>query len=231
MLKIVVCDDEAEICKNISLIIERLTCNNKLSKAEVLVCYNGESLLKENDIDLVLLDIDMPGMSGMEAAARLSERKNAPLIVFVTAHDELVYDSFKYHPFAFVRKKYLEEELTQVLMDCKKEFDSRDKYFSFKSGGDTVKLLSSDIMYFEAEANYLIIHIANETYRMRATISGIEDNLKNEGFIRIHKGFLVNQEHIRTLKQGEVVLESGDMLPIGKAYAASAKASILRYMR
>ncbi len=231
MLKIVVCDDETEICKNISLIIERLTCNNKLSKAEVLVCYNGESLLKENDIDLVLLDIDMPGMSGMEAAARLSERKNAPLIVFVTAHDELVYDSFKYHPFAFVRKKYLEEELKQVLMDCKKEFDSRDKYFSFKSGGDTVKLLSSDIMYFEAEANYLIIHIANETYRMRATISGIEDNLKNEDFIRIHKGFLVNQEHIRTLKQEEVVLESGDMLPIGKAYAASAKASILRYMR
>ena len=71
MLKIVVCDDEAEICKNISLIIERLTCNNKLSKAEVLVCYNGESLLKENDIDLVLLDIDMPGMSGIDVAARL----------------------------------------------------------------------------------------------------------------------------------------------------------------
>lgn len=230
-MKIVVCDDEAEICENIKQIIDWMISEGLFPKSEMLICYNGESLLKEECIDLVLLDIDMPGMSGMEVALHLSERKNPPLIVFVTAHDELVYDSFRYHPFAFVRKKYLEEELVQVLKDCKKEFDNRDRFFSFKSGGDTVKLSFSHILYFEAEANYLIIHTENETYRMRTTMSGIENDLKNEGFIRIHKGFLVNQEHIRTLKQEEVVLETDDILPIGKAYAANAKASILRYMR
>ena len=229
MIKIAVCDDEIKIIEDINRMIKKHQPN-----AGVATYSNGESLLKameEDSYDVVLLDIDMPGLSGMDVAAAMTEDKKKSLIVFVTAHDELVYDSFKYHPFAFVRKKYLEEELISVLKDCQKEIESKDRHFLFKSEGKIVSLVTQDITYFEAEANYLVIHEKNTIYRMRGTMTSVENRLRNDGWVRIHKGFLVNQEHIRTLKMEEVSLDTNEKLPIGKAYADEAKKSILRYMR
>jgi DNA-binding LytR/AlgR family response regulator len=173
----------------------------------------------------------MPGISGMEVAAALTREKVSTLIVFVTAHDELVYDSFKYHPFAFVRKKFLEEELKTVLSDCEKQLESRNKNFVFQNASKLVTLSQSDILYFEGQANYLAIHTTSDEYKMRSTMAGVEKELKDSDFLRIHKGFLVNLEHIRVLKTEELELDNGTVLPIGKSYSEAAKKSILKYMR
>ena len=229
MVKISVCDDETKIIEDIKRIIEK-----EITDAEISAYTDGDSLLKrmeEDKYDIVLLDIDMPGMSGMDVAASMAENKKKSLIVFVTAHDELVYDSFRYHPFAFVRKTYLEEELIAVLKDCQKEIESKESHFLFKSEGKNISILTQDILYFEAEANYLVIHEKNAVYRMRSTMTNVENSLRNDGFVRIHKGFLVNQEHIRTMNMEEVTLDTGEKLPMGKSYANEAKTSILRYMR
>ena len=133
-MNIAICDDEIKIQEEIAAFI-----NKDFSRSRVTYFSDGESFLAsirgcpENLPDLLLLDIDMPGISGMEVAAALAEEKARTLIVFVTAHDELVYDSFKYHPFAFVRKKFLEEELLSVLADCQKEIEGRNKRFIFQN--------------------------------------------------------------------------------------------------
>ena len=231
-MKIAVCDDESKILEEIAAFIEK-----EFPGSRVLTFSDGKSFLsslKESSAaepDLLLIDIDMPGMSGMEVAAALAEEKTRTLIVFVTAHDELVYDSFKYHPFAFVRKKYLEDELRAVLKDCQKEIDGRSRRFVFQNGGQTINLAQSEILYFEGQANYLAIHTAGGEFRMRSTMAAIEEELKNKGFLRIHKGFLVNLEHVKILKTENLELDNGELLPIGKSYSDEAKKSILRYMR
>lgn len=231
-MKIAVCDDESKILEEIAAFIEK-----EFPGSRVLTFSDGKSFLssiKESSAaepDLLLIDIDMPGMSGMEVAAALAEEKSRSLIVFVTAHDELVYDSFKYHPFAFVRKKYLEDELRAVLKDCQKEIDGRSRRFVFQNGGQTINLAQSEILYFEGQANYLAIHTAGGEFRMRSTMAAIEEELKNKGFLRIHKGFLVNLEHVKILKTENLELDNGELLPIGKSYSDEAKKSILRYMR
>ena len=83
--------------------------------------------LEKDGCDLLLLDIDMPEMNGMEIAKCLTDLLQKPLLVFVTSHDELVYDSLLYHPFGFIRKAYLEQELEKILSDCKREIASREK--------------------------------------------------------------------------------------------------------
>ena len=134
-MKIAVCDDESKILEEIAAFIEK-----EFPGSRVLTFSDGQSFLSavksapEKEPEVLLIDIDMPGMSGMEVAAALAEEKSRTLIVFVTAHDELVYDSFKYHPFAFVRKKYLEDELRAVLKDCQKEIDGRSRRFVFQRG-------------------------------------------------------------------------------------------------
>lgn len=227
-MKIAVCDDEGKILEEITAFIEK---EFPLSKVQSF--QNGNSFLSSSEErpDLLLADIDMPGMSGMEVAAALASEKAQTLIVFVTAHDELVYDSFKYHPFAFVRKKFLEEELLSVLKDCQKEIDGRNKRFIFQSGSQTINLAQSEILYFEGQANYLAIHAAGGEFRMRSTMTAVEKELENCGFLRIHKGFLVNLEHVKILKTEELELDDGQVLPIGKSYSDAAKKSILRFMR
>lgn len=228
MISIAVCDDESKMIENIKRIVSA-----QLPESLVYAYKSGEDLLADvaqHTFDVVLLDIDMPGMSGMDVAAVLTEQKSKALIVFVTAHDELVYDSFKYHPFAFVRKSYLEKELIRTLTDCSKELEGRDKHFVFKTDGKTVSLSYEDILYFESESNYLIIHLQDDSYRMRSTMTAVENELTAAGFIRIHKGFLVNREHIRLFNMDEMTLDNAEKLPMGKAYAGAARTEILRYM-
>ena len=231
-MNIAVCDDENKILEEIAAFIEK-----EFPGSRVEVFSDGQSFLtavksaSNDEPDLLLIDIDMPGMSGMEVAAALTEEKSRTLIVFVTAHDELVYDSFKYHPFAFVRKKYLEEELRGVLKDCQKEIDSRNKQFIFQNASQTINLAQSEILYFEGQANYLAIHTTGDEYRMRSTMTAVEKELENCGFLRIHKGFLVNLEHVKILKSENLELDNGELLPIGKSYSDEAKKSILRFMR
>ena len=233
-MNIAVCDDEGKILEEIAAFIEKDFPGNK-----VQTFSDGETFLAavraapESEPELLLLDIDIPGMTGMELAAELTSEKVRTLIVFVTAHDELVYDSFKYHPFAFVRKKFLQEELRNVLLDCQKEIDMRTskKRFVFQNGSQLVNLAQSEILYFEGQANYLAIHTVDGEYRMRSTMSAVEKELGDSGFLRIHKGFLVNLEHVRILKTEGLELDSGGLLPIGKSYSEAAKKSILRFMR
>ena len=227
-MKIAVCDDENKIVEEITSFIKK-----DFPSSEVSAYSDGESFLAspEERPEVLLLDIDMPGISGMEVAATLTREKVQTLIVFVTAHDELVYDSFKYHPFAFVRKKFLEKELKTVLTDCEKQLVSRNKNFVFQNASKLVTLAQSDILYFEGQANYLAIHTISDEYKMRSTMTGVEKELEDSDFLRIHKGFLVNLEHIRVLKTEELELDNGTVLPIGKSYSEAAKKSILRYMR
>ena len=227
-MKIAVCDDENKIVEEITSFIKK-----EFPLSEVKAFSDGETFLasSEERPEVLLLDIDMPGISGMEVAAALAQEKVHTLIVFVTAHDELVYDSFKYHPFAFVRKKFLEEELKSVLSDCEKQLESRKKNFVFQNASRLVTLTQSEILYFEGQANYLAIHTTSGEYKMRSTMAGVEKELEDSDFLRIHKGFLVNLEHIRVLKTEELELDNGTVLPIGKSYSEAAKKSILRYMR
>ena len=231
-MKIAVCDDESKILEEITTFIQK---EFPLNKTEAF--SDGQTFLSSlkastgREPDVLLIDIDMPGMNGMEVAAALAQEKAQTLIVFVTAHDELVYDSFKYHPFAFVRKKYLEVELRSVLKDCQKEIDSRSKRFVFQNASQTINLAQNEILYFEGQANYLAIHTTGDEYRMRSTMTAVEKELENSGFLRIHKGFLVNLAHIKILKSENLELDNGELLPIGKSYSDEAKKSILRYMR
>ncbi|MBP3754004.1 MAG: response regulator transcription factor [Lachnospiraceae bacterium] len=226
-MKIAVCDDETKILEDIKGIILKL-----YPEDDVNLFSSGEVFLGSGEKpDVLLLDIDMPGMSGMDVASKLAEKETDALIVFVTAHDELVYDSFKYHPFAFVRKTYLQDELSGVLKDCRLKIDKKNKHYVFKTGSETVSLSLDEILYFESLANYLTIKTKTLEYKTRSTISGVESELGKNDFLRIHKGFLVNLEHIKTVKSDELLLDNDEVLPIGKSYSEEARRVILKYMR
>jgi len=91
--------------------------------------------------------------------------------------------------------------------------------------------LLSQILFFEADGNYLKVCAKDGEYRMRSTITAVENSLGTYGYIRVHKGFLVNQQSIRMFGSEEIRLENGAVLPLGKTYAETAKKVFMKYMR
>ncbi len=228
-MQIYICDDEPKIVSDIAGKVAALLPENEVR----LFSSGGELLsgLKENTCDLLLLDIDMPELTGLQVARELTALKKKPLLVFVTGHDELVYDSFQYHPFAFLRKSRFDAEIEKVLQDCVRELGEKERHFCFRSDGKDVCLLLEDILYFEAEGNYLKIVTEKEIYRFRSTLTAVEHTLRNCGFLRIHKGFFVNQASVKLLNSEEATLQNNITLPIGKSYTKTVREQLLRYMR
>ncbi len=226
---IYLCDDEGQILQDMAAGVRDMQPDS------LVRCFEGSEALWEalgtEPCDVLCLDIDMPGTNGLELAGRMEQLDARPLLVFVTGHDELVYDSMKYHPFGFVRKAYFAEEMEKLLADCQEELESRERHFSFQSGAERVRLPLTEILFFESEGNYVKLFArAGEPYRFRDTLHSLEAALSHEGFIRIHKGFLVNQRAVRVLRGNEAQLEDGVCLPVGKSYMQGAKSRLMRYM-
>lgn len=230
-MRVFLCDDELKMQREIQEKIIRLC-----PTAQVVTCDSGAELLKileekETVCDVLFLDIDMPTMTGMEVAEHLKNLMKKPLLVFVTNHDELVYESFQYHPFGFIRKQFLEQELEKVLVDCQRELDQNEKHFNFRTVEGEVCLPLLEIFYFESVGNYVKIYTGSEVYRVRSTMMAMENAVSTQGFLRLHKGFLVNQAAIRLFGTETVELLDGKILPVGKVYGENAKQQFMRYLR
>lgn len=227
-MRIYICDDEPQVAKQIGQFVQECMPESRIAEPE-----NAEELfilLQKQDCDVLLLDIDMPEITGLEVAKWLEDLKQKPLLVFVTSHDELVYDSLQYHPFGFVRKGFLEAELPKILADCRKELNSKKQRYHFRTAEGEVSLLVEEIQYFEAEGNYLQVYTKKKSYRFRETMSAVQGALEPQGFVRVHRGFLVNQAVVELLGTDELKLADGSSIPIGRNYGEAAKKQIMRYM-
>ena len=231
-MRIAVCDDEQKVAGEIADRISGVL-KAEAQEAQIDVFDAGSALwerLCSEEYELVFLDIDMPDISGMDIAAKMMELGDKPLLVFVTSHDELVYDSLKFHPFGFVRKHLLGEELPNVLRDCIRNLEKQKRDYFFQTPAGMGKVPLDTILYFEADGNYLRLVTSEGEYRFRETLYGVESALAELGFVRIHKGFLVNQAAVQMLGREELVMTSKETLPIGKSYAQEAKRKLMRYM-
>lgn len=232
MLKIALCDDELKICGLYRDKIQRWMEENGIESAISIYSKPQEFLtdLQKTAYSLVFLDIDMPGISGLQIAGEMKSMAQRPLLIFVTNQDALVYQTFQYHPFGFIRKSFLGEELSVVLGQAVEELRNRQRRYTFKCEKETITVQLSDIMYLEAEGNYIMLHAKETVYRIRETMTNVEKELETKGFVRIHKGFLVNEEAVYRIGSDDVTLADGVVLPIGRSNKEQAKEKLMRYL-
>ncbi len=191
-------------------------------------------LLKTQQPDILFLDIDMPYFSGMDIAGFILEKKIRTILVFVTSHDALVYQSFAYRPFGFIRKTHMDTELPELAERMKRELDDRKKELIITKGQEIIRILIGDIVYMESEGNYLNIVTRKETFRVRETMTNMEKELANKRFIRCHKGYLVNSQFIIKVKSAELETADGNnsrIIPVGRSYEKDLRKKIMECIR
>jgi two-component system, LytTR family, response regulator len=209
----------------------------------------GEGSTAQETIDLVrntkpqllFLDIQMPGMDGLDVAAALcSGDTPGPYIIFTTAHDQYALRAFEVHAVDYLLKPFSRERLSSAVECARKQIQlanqppvgtphlghSGNRHATrivFKSRGRIVFLPVSDIRWISAEENYVRIRTSSETHLLRETMARLQEKLDPEVFLRVHRSSIVNLQYVkevRTETDGEyaVVLVTGDKLTMSRSY-------------
>ncbi|MBD5543453.1 MAG: response regulator transcription factor [Lachnospiraceae bacterium] len=239
ILRIAVCDDDKAMLSVISSQLDRIFLEKGIP-VHIELFSEGKHLLechKTTPFQAVFLDISMPDIDGFQAAEELKERNKEISIIFVTSREELVYESFDYQPFHFIRKENgesLEAQLVHVVEKLKEYKKSYGKINITLPYGTVEEIAVSDIVVVQSEKNYLEYELADEeTLRVRESLNAAEEKLKEYDFIRISSRTLVNLSYVGRIreKEGAVILKDGYSYSLSRNYKKSVVAAYMKYLR
>ena len=232
-LNIAICDDNETDIKYIGKIIKKEFAAHNIN-CELSLHTDAKSLLDVNQsqpFDVIFLDLDMPRLNGMDAASQLNKSNSAAEIIFVTNHDELVYKAYKFKALGFIRKKYLETEIEEILETLIETINSRQQYITFSDSGNEFKCLINDIMYMQSDDHYIDVITPKKKYTLRDSLNNIENLYAHLGFIRVHSRYLVNFRYIYSIEKNTIVLNNKYQLPISRSKIAAVKEAFQFYSR
>jgi two-component system LytT family response regulator len=189
-------------------------------------CRNGREVvqvLADQPVDLLLLDIRMPGLDGFDAI-RESRMRKLPMIVFVTAYDRFAVDAFGVHAVDYLLKPIELARFREAMAAVKKRarmekaLESRARYperLMVRSGSKELFLTVKEIAWIEAADYYACLHVAEKQYLLRETIKSLETKLDPKQFVRIHRSAIVNVGFVREIHRqgrtdGWVLLANGE---------------------
>lgn len=203
-------------------------------KCEITTYADSANFLSDYDrkcFDALFLDLDTSVLNGMEIAEKIREIDRQVKIIFVSQNNELAYKGYLYNAFRFVRKNNLEQDLCESVKSLNESFSMQRKYLVFKtSKGEAVRAIE-DIKYFEIKTHFINLVCNDEVIKIYGTLREFEERIGNNGFIRIHKSYLVNFRYIRSVEENIVLLSSGEKLPLSRYRAKEAKMKMMFFSR
>lgn len=234
MLHIAVCDDDMSAVQSHRLIAE--DCLRQCGSAGEIVTYtDSDNLLYDITedkffFDLILLDIEMPGSSGMELAKRIKPCLPDVKIIFITSHIEYAIDAFELSIFRYVPKEDTGKRLPAAIVDAVKLIVLQDgRTYTIRTNSRLEKIPYKEIYYIERDGKNASITTADGISRVRKSLQQVYAELDAEEFIYIDRGCIANMIHIMQVKDGMVVLKNGVSLPVSRSHLREVKEQINTY--
>lgn len=236
-IKIAICDDSRIAVDTAAAAAESILREAGL-RADIARFTRPAELMRYCEtelVELVLLDIEMPGLDGIQLGHALKAREPAPEIIYISNREDKVFAALHIHPFGFVRKgqfmKDMEDVLGAYAVQRSKRLQGK-KIVVVTPDGQTGVALTS-IRYFEGSGTYQQMFLTgrDEPIRISSRMKLLEEELAPEGFLRIHKGYLVNYAYIASIRTGEVLLDDGTSLPIRRGGTMEIRSAYLALER
>lgn len=222
-LNCIIIDDEEGAHRVLEHFISQLS-HLKLNKS-FYTAVEAMEYLYSNKVDLMFLDINMPGLTGMEMLEAMS---NKPFVILTTAYKEYALESYKYDvvdylvkPFDFKTFLSAIDKVINRLGTSKRTSEQPNNdtdHIVLKVDNEIIKLDFDSIYYTQSYGNYVKFFTAEKMYLSQITTQEVESKLDPRLFVRIHKSYLVALKEISKIAGGELSLKNGTVLPIGKFY-------------
>lgn len=180
------------------------------------------NILNNEKIDLMLLDIEMPDMSGLELVNSL---KAPPLTILATSKKDYAIEAFESNVIDYIVKPVLLDRFYKAIAKAKDKFDnlpstidfSGANYVFIKSNGTLVKINITEILWIDALGDYMTINTANKKYVVHSTMKVIESKLPSDKFIRVHRSYLISIDSITAIDDNVVIIGK-QLIPVGAVY-------------
>lgn len=232
-IKIALCDDDARALPVIAGAAES-AFNAQGIQTEIYRFSSGAELLQAMErthFNLLLLDIEMPGMDGIAVGKKLRSKEDDTKIVYVSEAETRVFESFQVQPLGFVRKSNFLNDIAAVVELYVKtgSQEQAGDYLELSTRSGLLTLKSKQVRYIEGSRNYQLLYMdgKKEPVEVKMTMERLEQMTQPYGFIRVHKGYLVNYLYIQRVSTGEVTLVDGTEIPIGRSKVGEVK---VRYL-
>ena len=229
-MRIAICDDEEKVRE---ILLRKVGA--AFPEDTIDTFSSGEELLKASEVpDILLLDIKMPGISGMEVAKALRERADKTVIIFITGEEQYVFDSFDVQAFHYLVKPFSDQKLGEVLnkakeLITKEKRQPEKKYVMVNSGGSHIRICLSDVIYAEVFNSKVIVHTTDSDIEYYGRLTELE-KLAGEDFFRTHRAYLVHLKFVKKYDATNVYLKKGQALVSKQNYPKLVK-KVLDYNR
>ncbi len=232
MLSIAVCDDEVVECCNMARKIKDILEEMKIP-CIVRQFWSGEKLLQALEgFDIVFLDIIMQDLDGMKTAQIFRKKAFDKILIFVSSSREYVFEAYDVEAFQYLLKPVDEGKLKRVLQKAVLKTESRSQEFIILSRDrQKKKLFLDDIYYFEIKGRMVDVHGPEGIFTYYEQIGTLENRLREKGFFRCHKSYLINLKYVERYNRQEVILENGKKIVIAKRRYDKFVQEALKVMR
>lgn len=215
--KIAICDDEQDQIEYITSIAASWSAHEG-HHCETRAFASAEAFLFEYEADkaydILLLDVEMKNINGIELAKRIRKDSSRAEIIFITSHFEFIGEGYEVDALHYLIKPISADKLMQVLTRAAEKLSIEPPSVVISCEGKTVKLYESDILYVEALLHYIVIHTKDKEYKIKENISVFENKLSDD-FYHIHRSYLVSLKHITRISRTSVNIGSTE-LPLSR---------------
>jgi len=234
VIRVIICDDNEDF---LAAMESRVTdCLKQLGISTKIHSYTGADkigapILASCDIAILDVDFNTPNYNGLDIARKLRSVREDAVIIFVTNYIEYAPDGYEVRAFRYVLKKNVPTKLGECIRQAVDHLNHNKEVFKIKVNGEVIDLDLKSILYIEAQLRMVIIYVLKERglkrYECYASITELEQQLGVNGFLRVHKSFLVNMRHIKRYQCREVELDNGTFLKVSEKRYAEQKRKYL----
>ena len=227
-MRFAICDDEPTHIQ----VLEKYFTEQKEFDIKWDAYTKGEALLEdyiENNApyDAIFLDLEMPGLNGLETANAIRAMDDRVFIIFVTSHSHHMEESFKCLPLRFLLKPIDPEKLKEAICTIAKKLEQEHIAINFSVDKGKIRLYCDDIIYCESDRHWVIIRTKDKNYRPRVALSKIEQLLPEEMFARCHQAFLINLRYVKEIRGDKLwVYGEEEPIPISRSFKPSFRLAV-----